>query len=123
MCSVAPEDVQSFLFHHYILTHMNILNDLIKRAKLCLKDAFEPAELYLSKCYFLWNNEIRRLKNSGSTGLSFMVVLSKSYVQNLEHKAIAEALILNLQQRIDGMLMILMHDSHLRNSLANFKRF
>ena len=102
---------------------MNILKDWIKRAKLCSKDAFEPAELYLSKCYFLWNNEIRRLKKSGPIGLSFMVVLFKSYVQNLEHKAIAEALTLNLQQRIDGMLMILMHDSHLRNSLANFKRF
>ena len=42
------------------------------------------------------NNEIIILKNSGRTGLSFMVVLSKSYVQNLEHKAIAEGLTLNL---------------------------
>ena len=42
------------------------------------------------------NNEIIILKNSGPTGLSFMVVLSKSYVQNLEHKAIAEGLTLNL---------------------------
>ena len=35
-------------------------------------------------------------KNSGPIGLSFMVVLSESYVQNLEQKAIAEALTLNL---------------------------
>ena len=47
------------------------------------KDIYELAELCLSKCYFLWNNEIIILKNSGSTGLSFMVVLSESYVQNL----------------------------------------
>ena len=38
----------------------------------------------------------RILKNSEPIGLSFMVVLSESYVQNLEHKAIAKALTLNL---------------------------
>ena len=32
-------------------------------------------------------------------GLSFMIVLCKSYVQNLDHKAIAEALTLNLSPR------------------------
>ena len=68
----------------------------MKRTKLCLKDIYELAELCLNKCYFLWNGEIRILKNSGPIGLSFMVVLSKSYVQNLEHKAIAEVLTLNL---------------------------
>ena len=36
--------------------------DLMKRTKLCLKDIYELAELCLSKCYFLWNNEIRILK-------------------------------------------------------------
>ena len=74
----------------------NDKDDLMKRTKLCLKDIYELAELCLSKCYFLWNNEIRVLKNPGPNGLSFMVVLSESYVQNLEHKAIAEALTLNL---------------------------
>ena len=74
----------------------NDKDDLMKRSKLCLKDIYKLAELCLSKCYFLWNNEIRILKNSGPIGLSVMVVLFKSYVQNLEHKAIAEALTLNL---------------------------
>ena len=73
----------------------NDKDDLMKRTKLCLKYIYELAELCLNKCNFLWNNEIRILKNSGP-GLSFMVVLSESYVQNLEHKAIAEALNLNL---------------------------
>ena len=68
----------------------------MKRTKLCLKDIYELADFCLSKCYFLWNNEIRILKNSGPIELSFMVALSESYVQNLEHKAIAEALTLNL---------------------------
>ena len=69
---------------------------LMKRTKLCLKDIYELAELCLNKCYFLWNGETRILKNSGPIGLSFMAVLSKSYVQNLEQKAIAEAVTLDL---------------------------
>ena len=36
------------------------------------------------------------LKNSGTIGLSFTIVLSEIYIQNLEHKAIAKALTLNL---------------------------
>ena len=64
----------------------------MERTKFCLKDIYELADFCLSKCYFLWNNEIRILKNSGPIELSFMVVLSESYVQDLEHKAIAEAL-------------------------------
>ena len=46
--------------------------------------------------YFLRNNEIRILKNSGPIGLSFLVVSFESYVQNLEHKAIGEAFTVNL---------------------------
>ena len=69
--------------------HFNVLIDQ-------LIDIYELAELCLSKCYFLLNNEIRILKKLRPIGLSFMVVLSKSYIQNLEHKAIAEALTLNL---------------------------
>ena len=40
----------------------NDKDDLMKRTKLYLKDIYELAEL--CKCYFLWNNEIRILKNS-----------------------------------------------------------
>ena len=71
-------------------------DDLMKRTKLCLKDIYELAELCLNKCYFLWNDEIRILKNSGPIGLSFMLVLSESHAQNLQQKGIAEALTLNL---------------------------
>ena len=71
-------------------------DDLMKRNKLYLNDIYELVELCLSKCYFFWNNEVRILKNPGPIGLSFMVVLSESYVQNLEHKVIAEALTLNV---------------------------
>ena len=74
----------------------NDKDDLMKRTRLRLKDIYELVELFLSKFYFLWNNEIRILKNSGLIGLSFMVVLSKSYVQYLEQKAIAAALTLSV---------------------------
>ena len=53
-----------------------------------------------------------------------MVVLSESYVQNLEHKAIAEALTLNLAPKAYRRYV---DDTHARfkskNSLANFKKF
>ena len=54
-----------------------------------------------------------------------MVVSSESYVQNLQHKTIGEALTLNLAPRtyIGAMLIILMLNSNLRNILANFERF
>ena len=96
----------------------NDQNDLMKRTKLCLKDIYELAELCLSKCYFLWNTEIRILKNSGPIGLSFIVVLSESYVQNLEHKAITEALTLNLAPKT---CMLTICWRYVDNTHARFK--
>ena len=96
----------------------------MKRTKLCLKGTYELAEYCLSKCYFLWNNEIRILRNSGPIGLSFMVVLCESWVQNLEPKAIAEELTLNLAPKPYRRFV---HDTHvcsdLGNCLTNFKKF
>ena len=74
----------------------NDKDDLMKRTRLRLKDIYKLVELFLSKFYFLWNNEIRILKNLGLIELSFIVVLSKGYVQYLEQKAIAAALTLNV---------------------------
>ena len=74
----------------------NDKDDLMKKTKLSLEDIYESAELCLSKCHFLQNNEIRTLKKSGPIGLSFTVVLSQRYVQNLKRRAIAEALTLSL---------------------------
>ena len=42
-------------------------------------------ELCLSKCYFLHNDVISTLENSGALGLSIMVVLSQCYLQRIEH--------------------------------------
>ena len=94
----------------------NDKDDLIKRTKLCLKDIYELAELCLSKCFFLWNNEIRILKNSGPIRLSFKVLLSESYVQNLKQKAIAETLTLNLAPKTYRRYV---YDTHARSNLRN----
>ena len=93
-------DIVNLYFSVLINKILNVLidqlnndkDDLIKKTKLCLNDIYELTELCLSRCYFLWNNEIRILKNSGPIGLSFMVVLFESYIRNLQHKAIAEVL-------------------------------
>ena len=75
----------------------NNKDDLIKRTKVCLKYIiYKLAELCQSKYYFLWNNEISILRNSRPIGLSFLAALSKSHNPNLEYKANAEKLILNL---------------------------
>ena len=66
---------------------------------------FKLAELCLSKCYFLWNNEIRIPR---PIELSFVVVLSESYVQNLEHRAIAYRWyvdIINLQIKLYSCIL------------------
>ena len=70
----------------------NDLNDLNTRTKLTLTDIHKLTELCLSKSYFLYENKIRLLENAGPFGLSLMVVLSESFLQDLERKAIAEAL-------------------------------
>ena len=54
-----------------------------------------PAQIFklsVSACYFLWDNVIWDLLNSGPIGLSIMVVLSESYLKNLEKHAIESAL-------------------------------
>ena len=66
--------------------------DLKTRTKLTLVDIQQLIELCVSECYFLWDNVIWNLLNSGPIGLSIMVVISESYLQNLENYAIELAL-------------------------------
>ena len=75
------------------------LNHLNTCTKLTLTDIHKSTELCLSKSYFLYENKIRLLENAGPIGLSLMVVLSESYLQHLEHKAIAEALNIQIQPK------------------------
>ena len=71
---------------------MRIMKTLKQRTKLTLIDTQQLIELCVSECYFLWDNLIWNLLNSGPIGLSIMVALSESYLQNLEKHAIELAL-------------------------------
>ena len=71
---------------------MRIMKTLKQRTKLTLIDTQQLIELCVSECYFLWDNLIWNLLNSGPIGPSIMVALSESYLQNLEKHAIELAL-------------------------------
>ena len=76
---------------------LNDVDDLNTCTKLTLTDIHKLIQLCLNKSYFLYKNKIRLLKNAGPIGVSLMVVLSESYLQHLEPKAIAEALAIHIQ--------------------------
>lgn len=65
---------------------------LKSRTKLKLPEIKEMVELCLSRCYFIWNEEIHVLNNSGPIGLSIMVVMAEAFLQTLEAKALNDAL-------------------------------
>ncbi|XP_065683453.1 uncharacterized protein LOC136096195 [Hydra vulgaris] len=52
-----------------------------KLTRLSIPEIKQLIELCLFQCYFHWNNEIHIMENSGSIGLSFMVVLAESFLQ------------------------------------------
>ena len=74
-------------------------NDLNTRTKLTLTDIHKLMEFCLSKSYFLYENKKRLLEKAGPIGLSLMVVLSEIYLQHLEHKAMVEALSMQIQPK------------------------
>jgi len=47
--------------------------------------------LCLNNSYFMWNNEIRQLIDSGPIGLSLMVVVAEGFIQDIEKRAFAIA--------------------------------
>ena len=67
-------------------------DDVKTRTKLKLVDIQQLTELCVSECYFLWDNVVWSLINSGPIGYSIMVILSESYLQNLDKNAIEVAL-------------------------------
>ena len=77
----------------------NAFDGLNTRTKLTLMDIHKLTELCLSKSYFLYENKMRLLENTGPIGLSLMVVLSESYLRHLEHKAMVEALTMQIQPK------------------------
>ncbi|XP_065684396.1 uncharacterized protein LOC136096749 [Hydra vulgaris] len=80
---------------------INILNDdledLKTRTKLTLVDIHQLVELSLSICYFLYEDKIRVLPNSGPIGLSLMVVIAEAFLQNIEKRALDIAFVNSFQ--------------------------
>ena len=60
---------------------------VLTNTKLTIDDIKTLIELCLSKCYFLWNDEIHELEDSGPIGLSLMVVMAEGFLQCIEKKA------------------------------------
>ena len=70
-----------------------VILDLLKsRTKLTITEIRKLIKICLSKCYFLWNEEIHELQDSGPIGLSLMVVRAEGFLQVLEKKALEDAL-------------------------------
>ena len=85
--------------------------ELKMRTKLNLTDIQQMPELCLNESYFLYNNVIWMLENSGPLGLSIMFVLSECYLQRIEHISITQALTLNLAPKTFTRFV---DDSHAR---------
>ena len=85
--SVPVEEATDIIIH-------TLSNDteLKNRTKLNLNEIRSLIELCLSKCYFLWNEKIYLLKNSGPIGLALMVVVAEAYLQYHEKNAMDIAL-------------------------------
>ena len=75
-----------------ILDLLNKDPDVRKYTKLSIQEIKSLLELCVSVCYFIWDDKIYLLKDSGPIGLSIMVVLAEGFLQFLEAKAINEAL-------------------------------
>ena len=69
-------------------------HELENRTKLSISDIRTLIELCLSKCYFLWEDKIYQLKDSGPIGL-LMVVMAEGFLQHHERVAIELALTRN----------------------------
>ncbi|XP_065642555.1 uncharacterized protein LOC136074179 [Hydra vulgaris] len=69
------------------------IDDLKTRTKLTIADIHQLIELSLSICYFLYEDNIRVIPNSGPIGLSLMVVMAEAFLQNIERKALNIAIV------------------------------
>ena len=60
--------------------------------KITLTDRHKLTELFFSKRYFLYENNLRLFQNSGPIEFSLMIELLESYSQKIERKAIMETM-------------------------------
>ena len=88
-------------------------DELRNRTKLQTNEIKSLIELCLSKCYFLWNDTMYELENSGPIGLSLMVVMAESFLQHIEKRAVSIALHNNPPINLKSFLRYV-DDSHAR---------
>ena len=74
----------------------NDIDHLRKQTKLTLTDVHKLIELCLSTNYFIFDNRVHILENSGPIGLALMVMILEAFLQRLEDGALQEALATNL---------------------------
>ena len=68
------------------------IEDFNTRCKLTLLHVKKLIDLCMENSYFLWNNDIYQLIDSGPIGLSLMVIIAEAFLQVLESNAINIAL-------------------------------
>ena len=66
----------------------NGIDDLRKKGKLTLTDIHKLIELCLSTNYFIFDNRVHILENSGPIGLALMVVIPEAFLQHLGDRAL-----------------------------------
>ena len=71
----------------------NDFNDFQTRTKLTLLHVKKIINICMENSYFLWNQKIYKLVDSGPIGLSLMVVLAEGFLQVIEKTAINTALL------------------------------
>ena len=74
-----------------LLNQLTSDDEFKTRTKLNINDVKKLLQICLSHCYFLWQNNIHVLKNSGPIGLALMVVMAESFLQYQENKAIHQS--------------------------------
>jgi len=72
-------------------------DEIRKISKLTTSDIHTLIELCLKKCYFLWDNTLFEVPDTGPIGLSLMVVIAEAYLQKIESIAIQQSLTLQCQ--------------------------
>ena len=65
----------------------NKIDDLQKRTKHTLTDIDKLTELCLSTNYFIFDNRVRILENSGQIGLAVMDVIPEAFLQRRQSTA------------------------------------
>ena len=63
-----------------------------QRTRLTLGDIGKLLKMCLETCYFLWNDKLYEIHDTGPIGLSLMVVVAEGFLQHIESQALSIAI-------------------------------